>query len=158
MVLSIIFLEDKHKIVLHLSIFYEYQQFFQYRICFSIQPPDYSDPWLVTSQQFFLLIRLFNNKSCISSKYMQEPSWSWSYGSCIYNYLFNQCLSPLTLWVRIPLMARCMILSDTILCDNVCQWLATGWGFSPVSSTDKTDRHDTTEILLKVALNTITLT
>jgi hypothetical protein len=28
MVLSIIFLEEKHKIVLHLSIFYEYQQFF----------------------------------------------------------------------------------------------------------------------------------
>jgi hypothetical protein len=38
MVLSIIFLEDKHKIVLHLSILYEYQQFFQHRICFSIQP------------------------------------------------------------------------------------------------------------------------
>jgi hypothetical protein len=34
-------------------------------------------------------------------------------------------------------------------------------GFSlgtPVSSTNKTDRHDITEILLKVALNTITLT
>jgi hypothetical protein len=29
---------------------------------------------------------------------------------------------------------------------------------TPVSSTIKTDRHDTTEILLKVALNTITLT
>jgi nicotinic acid mononucleotide adenylyltransferase len=29
MVLSIIFLEDKHNILLHLSIFYEYQQFFQ---------------------------------------------------------------------------------------------------------------------------------
>ena len=38
MVLSIIFFEDKHKIVLHLSILYEYQQFFQHRICFSIQP------------------------------------------------------------------------------------------------------------------------
>jgi hypothetical protein len=34
-------------------------------------------------------------------------SWSWSYGSWIYNYLWNQCLSPLKLWVRIPLMARC---------------------------------------------------
>ena len=31
-------------------------------------------------------------------------------------------------------------------------------GFSPVSSTNKTDRHDITEILLKVALNTINLT
>ena len=38
MVLSIIFLEDKHKSLLHLSILYEYQQFFQHRICFSIQP------------------------------------------------------------------------------------------------------------------------
>jgi hypothetical protein len=36
--------------------------------------------------------------------------------------------------------------------------LATGRWFSPglpVSSTNKTDRHDITEILLKVALNTI---
>jgi hypothetical protein len=38
MVLSIIFLEDKHNILLYLSIFYEYQQFFQHHICFSIQP------------------------------------------------------------------------------------------------------------------------
>ena len=37
-------------------------------------------------------------------------------------------------------------------------WLATGRWFSlgpPVSSTNKTERHDITEILLKVALNTI---
>ena len=48
-----------------------------------------------------------------------------------------------------------------IKCDKVCQWLAAGWWFSPgtpVSSTNKIDRHDITEILLKVALNTITLT
>ena len=49
---------------------------------------------------------------------------------------------------------------DTTLCDKVCQWLtvATGQCFSqgpPVSSSDKTDYHDITEILLKVALNTI---
>ena len=61
MVLSIIFLEDKHKMLLHLSILYEYQQFFQHRICFSIQPPDYSDPWprLAHLSRLFL-IRLFN--------------------------------------------------------------------------------------------------
>jgi len=34
-------------------------------------------------------------------------SWSWSYGSWIYNYLSNQCLSPLKLWVRTPFMATC---------------------------------------------------
>ena len=79
--------------------------------------------------------------------------WSLSYGSWIYNYLCNQCLSPLTLWDRISIRARC-----TTLCDKVCQWLATGPWFSPgppVSSTNKTDRNDITEILLKVALNTI---
>jgi hypothetical protein len=67
----------------------------------------------------------------------------------IYNYLCSQ----LMLWVRISISAR-----FTTLCDNVCQWLATGRWFSPgpsVSSTNKTDRHDITEILLKVALNTI---
>ena len=37
-VLSIIFLEDKHNILMHLTIFYEYQEFFQHHICFSIQP------------------------------------------------------------------------------------------------------------------------
>ena len=35
------------------------------------------------------------------------PSWSLSYGSWIYNYLCNQCLSPLTLWVQTQLMVRC---------------------------------------------------
>ena len=48
---------------------------------------------------------------------------------------------------------------DTTLGDQVCQWLEAGRWFSPgnpVSSTNKTDRHDITEILLKVALNTIT--
>ena len=41
---------------------------------------------------------------------------------------------------------------------KVYQLLAHGWWFSPgipASSTTKTGRHDITEILLKVALNTI---
>jgi hypothetical protein len=45
--------------------------------------------------------------------------------------------------------------TSTTLCDKVCQLLAAGLWFSPVSSTNKTDRDDLTEILLKVALNTI---
>ena len=84
------------------------------------------------------------------------PSWSWSYGSWIYNYVCNQCLSPLTLWVRIPF--RWDIL-DTTLCDKICQWLAACQWFSPgtpISSTNTTDRHDVAEILFKVALDTIT--
>jgi hypothetical protein len=44
---------------------------------------------------------------------------------------------------------------DTTLYDQVCQWLATGCWFSPGTSTNNTDSHDMTEILLKVALKTI---
>jgi hypothetical protein len=41
---------------------------------------------------------------------------------------------------------------------DTLQWLVAGRWFSLVSYTNKTDHHDITEILLKVALNTITLT
>ena len=53
-----------------------------------------------------------------------------------------------------PRSWRCVL--DTTLCDKVCLWLAPGQWFSsgtPVSSTNKTDCHDITEILLKLALN-----
>ena len=73
------------------------------------------------------------------------------------NYLCNQYLSPLKLYVRIPKRRGVL---DTTLCDRVCQWLAAGQRFSPgtpVFSSNKTDRHDMIEILLKVALNIITL-
>ena len=92
-----------------------------------------------------------------NTKLIWGPPWSWSYGSWIYNYPCNQYLSPLKLLIRIPLGQGVL---DTILCDKVCQWLAAGRWFSlgiPVSSTNKTDRHNITEILLKVAWNTITL-
>ena len=73
----------------------------------------------------------------------------------VYHYLCNQCLSPLTSWVRIPFRRSVL---DTTLCDKVCQWLAAGRWVSPgtpVSSTNKTDHHNIAEILLKVTLNTI---
>ena len=50
---------------------------------------------------------------------------------------------------------------DTTLCDKVCQCRAEGRLFSPdtpVSFTNKTDRHDITEILFNVASSTMTLT
>ena len=64
----------------------------------------------------------------------------------------------LTLRVRIPLRRGVF---DTTLCDKVCyllaavRWCSTN---TPVSSTNKTDRHDITKIFLKVALYTIPLT
>ena len=98
----------------------------------------------------FTTIKWFNT--------VRGPSWSWSYCNWIYNYLCHQCLSQLTLWVRTPLNWGVL---DTTVCDKVCQLLAEGRWFSPgtpVSSTNATDRRDITEMLLKVALNTITLT
>jgi hypothetical protein len=96
------------------------------------------------SHTFSVIIPVFRNFEC---------NRSWSYGSWINNYLCNQCLSPLMLWVRISIRARC-----TTLFDKACQWLVAGqWFFPgpPVSSTNKTDRNDITETLLKVAFNTI---
>ena len=62
----------------------------------------------------------------------------WSYGRWIYNYLCNQYLSPLTLWVRTPLR----------------------WGVLdiPASSFNKSDRHDITDICLRMTLNMINQT
>jgi len=54
--------------------------------------------------------------------------------------------------VRISIRAIC-----PKLCDKISQRLATGRWFSPGPpvSSNKTDHHNITEILLKVALNTI---
>jgi hypothetical protein len=75
-----------------------------------------------------------------------------SYVSWIYNYIYNHNWS-----YEFESCSRRGV-PDTTLCDKVCLWLATYLWFSPVSSTSKIDHHDITEILLKVALNSITLT
>jgi len=67
---------------------------------------------------------------------------SSSYSSWIYNYLCNQCLSSLHCEFEFRSLRGVL---DTTLCDEVCQWLAAGRWFSPgppVSSINKTDRHD----------------
>ena len=77
-------------------------------------------------------------KTSRSAKTKKNHSSWWSYGSWIYKCLSNQCLSPLTLWVRIMF--------------KVCQWFAAGRWFSPctpVSTINKTDHHHITEIFLK---------
>ena len=61
-------------------------------------------------------------------KAQEGPPWLWLYGSWIYNYICNQWLSPLTLWVGIPVQRSVL---DTTLCDKVCQWLHSG-GILPV--------------------------
>ena len=117
-----------------------------------------------TNREIFLLGDivncLYNEQHSVQTQGSHSvlgSSWSWSYGRWIYNYLCNQCISLLMLWVRIPLRRGVL---DT-LCDKVCQWFAEGRWCSPdtlVFSNNKTDRHDIIKIVLKVALNTILLT
>ena len=73
-------------------------------------------------------------------------SWSWSYDSWIYNYMYYLCLSRLKLWVWFPLMARCTRYMIKFVKD-----LRQVSGFLLGTS-------DITEILLKVAFYTIILT
>jgi hypothetical protein len=84
-----------------------------------------------------------------------SPSWSWLYGSLIYNYLCNQSLSSLSLWVRILFMARCTrynIMWIKFLSDL---WQVGGFlQFPPPIK----HRHKIIEILLQVAINTINQT
>ena len=54
------------------------------------------------------LSHIDNTRAC-QTKFIGLENYRcmWSYGSWIYNYLCNQCLLPLKLWVCILLMARC---------------------------------------------------
>ena len=103
-------------------------------------------------------VNFWNSPIHIFYNYMymsRFTSWPWSYVSWICRFLCNQCLSPLKLWVRIPLRRGVL---DTTLCDKLCHLLVTGRWFSPgtpVSFTYKTYCHDITELLLKVALSTM---
>jgi len=84
-------------------------------------------------------------------------SWPWSNGSWIYNYLINQSLWPLKLCVRNPLlMDRCT--RYNIISLSLSTTYDKTVFFSGCFPTNKTVRHDITEILLKVPLITITLT
>jgi hypothetical protein len=95
-----------------------------------------------------------NNSTNMRRKKIEQPSLTSNYwGAVVALIVWYLDLQLPMQSVAISIRARC-----TTLYDIVCQWLATGRWFSPgppVSSTNKTDRHDITEILLKVALSTI---
>ena len=75
-------------------------------------------------------------------------------GSLIYNYLCNQCLSPLV--SSNPVNGDVYSIQHYVI-KFVSDLPQVGDFFpgTPVSSTNKTDHHDITEILLTVALNTM---
>jgi hypothetical protein len=74
-----------------------------------------------------------------------HPFWTWSFGSWIYNYLCYQRKSPLMLWVRISNqydVYTIMWYSLSVTCDRSVVFRG-----PLLSSTNKTDRYDITEIL-----------
>ena len=66
---------------------------------------------------------LLKNSLLVFTIYFRESLWPCLYGSWNYNYLWNQCLSSLTLWVRIPPRRDVLF---TRLCDEICQWFSLG--------------------------------
>jgi hypothetical protein len=90
-----------HKWVINISLFdFPKSNLFYFYICIL-------DLNIIYKYYYFLII-------------YRWPSWPWSYCSWIYNYLCNQCLSPLMLYDGISMRARC-----TTLCDlwQVCGFL-----------------------------------
>jgi hypothetical protein len=93
---------------------------------------------LVLHLRQFFIVRIFVKRATelyiiwLYIRYGSDKgsSWSWSYGSWIYDSICNQCISPLKLWVRTPVRRG---VPNTTLCDKVCQWLAAGRSFSPGS-------------------------
>jgi hypothetical protein len=98
-----------------------------------------------------------------TEKFKKKPSMNSSakvvpfyFNTTRFNCMFVVLIQSVSLksWVQAPSWQGVL---DATLCDKICQWLSAGRSFSPGTQffpTNKTDRHDITEILLTVALNT----
>jgi hypothetical protein len=97
-------------------------------------------PYFIWHGHFFLCVQRVKARGDCSLCWYWWNCWPLLFRLSFYNHLLqlncwlvvatnsNQCLSPLTLWVRTPLRR------GTILCDTVCQWLAAGRWFSLVTN------------------------
>ena len=129
----------------------------------------FNQTWFVLRLVFWLGKDTDVYNSCTIHLYNQKSNWSrlanatLMKGGC-FSFIIH-VLSIITIQVLLTFsyftfMAWQGVL-DTTLCDKDCYKLVTGRWFSPGTpdfSTNKTDRHNITEILLKVALNTINQT
>ena len=92
---------------------------------------------------------------------------SISFSQCCLFLLIFQCAVLVVIVWLLDLHVQLEYITTNVVSSNLAQGevysvqLSTGWLFfpgTPLFSTNKTDRNDIAEILLKVALNTITLT
>jgi hypothetical protein len=108
-----------HSIRMHFFLFYVFKVYVLF-----IGISHYSLKYILVT--FKHLYAIFQWNRCFLSSELsifidsKGVSWSWSYGSWIYSYRYNQYISPLTLWGGIP--PRRGVL-DAILCDQVCQFM-----------------------------------
>ena len=114
--------------------------------------------WILCRSDIWMIRKCFLFSSDLTPNLKERLLWSLSYVSRIYNYLCNRWLSPQKLWVRIPLTVRCARYNIIWSSLSVTCGRSVVFSGNPVSFTNKTDLHDITEILLKLSLNTLTLT
>ena len=104
--------------------------------------------WLLHSSTiFFVFISI---TQLVFNIHWWGPSWAWSYGSWIYNYLYNHF--PITTKIVSSNLVHCEVYS---IQHYVIEFVSNFQQGTPVSSTNKTDHHYIAEIFLKVALNSI---
>ena len=80
-------------------------------------------------------------------------SVTWYVIKFVSHLMHDQVCQSLDTWSSLSVTWYMIKFVSHLIRDQVCQSLVTGWWFSLgtlVSSTNKTDRHDITEILLKV--------
>ena len=99
------------------------------------------------------MLSIHGSSEYVVEKTILRSSWSLSYGILIYNCTITTKVLSSNLTHGEEYSIQHYVISLLVTC--------TGWRFSPgipVSSTNKTGRHNFTEKLLNVALSTIPLT
>jgi hypothetical protein len=109
---------------------------------------------------FFRLVNIFD---CLAQR-LDSQTWLRDRRGCDCMVVGFITTYAIILFATVPITTKVVSSNPTQAgCTRyniMCQWLAAGLWFSPgtpVSSTNKTDRHFIAEILLKVELNTIIL-
>ena len=94
-------------------------------LCMSLNCPFLIVPSVFSSIYLYVMFSFMSYfPSCYAFLYVMVPSWSWSFGSWIHNYLCNQYLSPLKLDPR-----SWQGVLDKTLCDKVVSGLLQVCGF-----------------------------
>jgi hypothetical protein len=98
----------------------------------------------------------FENLAILSGTIIVDTDWQQHF-TCHNNYQ-DTCSPTRNIYCSLHKQCILIVISHSLTLPFYCPYLwyhsfVTGWWVFPVSSTNKTDYHDITEILLEVALN-----